>query len=129
MTRHTNDVAAATPWYIEQAGFSPRHKHDCLSGAVSWALLCTRVSPAVGLSWRSLSAGLIREADVAAAQPGRPVKALLGPSVPVQPVFFRSRVGLEEAEGNVGQNSLLTSISCCWGAQGSWEGVKGGSPC
>lgn len=53
-----------------------------------------------------------------------PVKASLGPSVLVQ-VFFRSRVGLEEVEGNVGQNSLLTSISCRWGAQGSWGGVEG----
>lgn len=50
------------------------------------------------------------------------VKGSLGPSVLV-PVFFR--VGLEEVEGNVGQNSLLTSISCLWGAQGSQGGVEG----
>lgn len=50
------------------------------------------------------------------------VKGSLGPSVLV-PVFFR--VGLEEVEGNVGQNSLLTSISCLWGAQGSRGGVEG----
>lgn len=57
-----------------------------------------------------------------------PVKVSLGPSVLVQ-VFFRSWVGLEEFEANVGQNSLLTSISCHWGAQGSWEEWRGGSPC
>lgn len=50
------------------------------------------------------------------------VKGSLGPSVLV-PVFFR--VGLEEVEGNVGQNSLLTSISCHWGAQGSCGGEGG----
>lgn len=50
------------------------------------------------------------------------VKGSLGPSVLV-PVFFR--VGLEEVEENVGQNSLLTSISCLWGAQGSQGGVEG----
>lgn len=43
-------------------------------------------------------------------------------------VFSRIGVGLLEAEGNVGQNSLLTSISCCWGAQGSREEWRGGHP-
>lgn len=66
---------------------------------------------------------IIRQSEVAAAQPSRPVKASLGLLLLVQPVFFR--VGLEIAEGNMGQNSLLTSISCCWGAQGSCGGVKG----
>lgn len=61
-------------------------------------------------------------------QLSEPVKASLGPSVLGQ-VFFGSRVGLEEVERNVGQNSLLTSISCRWGAQGSWGGVEGRSPC
>jgi len=57
-----------------------------------------------------------------------PVEASLGPSV-LEQVFFGCRVGLEEVEGNVGQNSLLTSISCRWGAQGSWGGVEGRSHC
>lgn len=61
-------------------------------------------------------------------QLNKPVKASLGPCVLVQ-VFFRSREGLEEVEGNMGQNSLLTSISCRWGALGSWGGVEGRSPC
>lgn len=66
----------------------------------------------------------VREGGGGVMQLSGPVKASLGPSVLVQ-VFFRSRVGLEEVEGNVGQNSLLTSISCRWGAQGSWGGVEG----
>lgn len=70
----------------------------------------------------------MREGGGGVTQLSRAVKASLGPSVLVQ-VFFRIRVGLEEVEGNVGQNSLLTSISCRWGAQGSWGGVEARSPC
>lgn len=70
----------------------------------------------------------MREGGGGVMQLSGPVKASLGPSVLVQ-VFFRGMVGLEEVEGNVGQNSLLTSISCHWGAQGSWGKWRGESPC
>lgn len=56
-----------------------------------------------------------------------PVKASLALFVLVQ-VFSRIGVGLLAAEGNVGQNFLLTSISCFWGAQESREEWRGGHP-
>lgn len=80
----------------------------------------------LGSFWHCYSEGSLGWEKV--VQLSGSVKASLGPSVLVQ-VFFRSWVGLEEVEGNMGQNSLLTSISCRWGAQGSWGGVEGRSPC
>ena len=55
------------------------------------------------------------------------VKTLTGG--PLCECFSGAGEGLEEAEGNTGKNSLLTSISCRWGARGSQGGAEGRSAC
>ena len=55
------------------------------------------------------------------------VKSLTGG--PLCKCFSGAGEGLGKAEGNAGQNSLLTSISCRWGARGSRGGAEGRLAC